>query len=135
MAIQFFVLPYCLPQIHWGEGLLAGTDSIAFHQIAKSEAQRIVNEGWHTWLLSPLGQAPAGIASAFYAFFIPKPWIMIPLYAALHSSSAIILLKIVSLFFPKKGFPNENKAFRSCHNLSFPPASRGGVRFLRPGHH
>lgn len=101
LTIQFLILPCLLPQFHWRNGLLLSTDSISIHQIAQSQALLISREGWQKWLLSPLGQTSAGIVSVFYALFVPKPWIMIPIFAALHSGSAIILYKIISLFEKK----------------------------------
>ena len=98
ISIQFIILPWLVPNLHGGNGLLQYTDSITYHQTAQARAYIINKEGWQNWLLSPLGQTPAGIASIFYAIFVPKPWVMIPIYAALHSGSAYILFKIMSLF-------------------------------------
>jgi hypothetical protein len=83
--------------MHSGTGLLLGTDSVANHQIASGQAELIQKSGWQTWVLSPLGQTLAGIASFFYAIFTPKPWVMLPWLAALFAGSAYLLFKILSL--------------------------------------
>jgi len=94
VAVQWIILPFILPSLHWGEGLLKGTDSISYHLMAKERAALIAKEGWHNWLLSPSGQTPAGVASLFYALFAPKPWVLIPLLAGLHAGAVLLLFKI-----------------------------------------
>jgi hypothetical protein len=97
-SVQWIILPYLFPQFHWGEGLLLGTDSVTYHQIAFDRFNLIRHSGWGNWVLSPLGQTPAGIASFFYVVIAPKPWVMLPINAAFHAGSAFILFKIVSVF-------------------------------------
>jgi hypothetical protein len=94
-SVQMIVLPYVVPELHAGDGLLEGLDAQAFHGIAVERARRIRAEGWNAWQLRPLGQAPAGIASAIYAVSVPEPWTLIPLNAALHVTAALVLLLIV----------------------------------------
>lgn len=101
-AVQGILLPYLLPHLHWGAGLLRGTDATFFHQLAEAQAQLIRREGWGVWLLSPLGQAPAGLASAWYALLVPRPWVLIPLSAALHAGAGLALFKILSVFEPSR---------------------------------
>ncbi len=81
-----------------------GTDSVSYHQIALDRYKLIKQSGWGNWVLSPLGQTPAGIASFFYVLITPKPWVMMPFLAAFQAGSGCLLLKILSLF--------ENKAQR-----------------------
>ena len=83
--------------VAWGEGLLLGTDSVSYHQIALNRFYLIRKFGWGNWILSPLGQTPAGIASFFYVLISPKPWVMLPIFAALQAGSVCLLMKIVSL--------------------------------------
>ena len=85
------------PPVAWGEGLLLGTDSVSYHQIALNRFYLIRKFGWGNWILSPFGQTPAGIASFFYVLISPKPWVMLPIFAALQAGSVCLLLKIVSL--------------------------------------
>lgn len=98
IIVQFIILPSLLPNLHWGNGLLKNTDAITYHQIAHDLAGIINKRGWQYWILSPLGQTPAGIAGAFYAVSVPKPWVLIPLHSALHSGAALILFKLLSFF-------------------------------------
>jgi hypothetical protein len=75
---------------------LIGGDWLEFQRIAVELTAEIEKEGWSLWELMPSGQAPAGIAAAIYTLTgISKPWIILPLNAALHASSAIVLLLIV----------------------------------------
>jgi len=62
--------------------------------MAKERAALIAQKGWNSWLLSPSGQTPAGIASFFYALFLPRPWVLIPLLAGLHAGAVLLLFKI-----------------------------------------
>jgi hypothetical protein len=97
--IQFFVLKFIFP--HWNDGnglLISSLDSKNFHSIAVELANRIRLDGWSAWELRPNGQAPAGIAAVFYFLLFPKPWVLIPLNAALHASAAFILWRILNLF-------------------------------------
>jgi hypothetical protein len=96
-SVQWIVLPYLMPQFHWGEGLLSGTDSVSYHQIALDRYHLIKQSGWGSWILSPFGQTPAGIASFFYVLITPRPWVMLPILAAFYAGSVYLLLKIFSL--------------------------------------
>ncbi len=46
LIIQLVVLPYLFPELHAGNGLLAGGDSVGFHRTAAWVAERIRSEGW-----------------------------------------------------------------------------------------
>ena len=94
-CIQLALLPYVLPHLHGGHGLLVGGDWLGFHQLAESQAQEIVRFGWGEWRLSPGGHAPAGIASIFYAIFTAEPWVLIPLNAAIHAGAAVLLARML----------------------------------------
>ena len=94
-CIQLALLPYVLPHLHGGHGLLVGGDWLGFHQLAESQAHEIVRLGWGEWRLSPGGHAPAGIASIFYAIFTAEPWVLIPLNAAIHAGAAVLLARML----------------------------------------
>ena len=96
-TIQFIVLPYVLPGIHAGHGLLAGGDFPVLHEIATRMASRIQHEGWHAWELLPEGQSAAGLASIFYALAYPEPWSLIPVNAALHALAGVVVMKLVHM--------------------------------------
>ena len=95
LFVQLILLPVFFPQWHAVEGLLVGGDLIQFHQWAVSLAEKIHTLGWSAWELHPHPEAPTGIEAIFYVLFLPHPWVLIPLYAALHASSAFILFTII----------------------------------------
>lgn len=101
--VQIVLLPYILPNLHAGNGLLNSSyDSIAFHHIAVDLANKIRIQGWSAWGLRPAGQGPASIASIFYFFIWPDPRIFIPFQAAFHASAALILVKLLNLFMKNR---------------------------------
>jgi hypothetical protein len=92
--VQLIALPYLFPQWNGKDGMLVGTDSLGFHNIALSLTKDIQQNGWSAWELRPMGQPPAAIAAIFYVLITPKPWTLIPLNAALHATSALLLALI-----------------------------------------
>jgi hypothetical protein len=100
LMVQLILLPNVFPAWHAGDGLLIGTDCYSFHHIAVDLAQKIHAQGWSAWELRPDGQASAGIAGAVYALTVPKPWIVVPINAALHATATLFLLRIVQIFLP-----------------------------------
>lgn len=100
LLVQLVLLPQFFPAWHAGNGLMVGQDSLYFHELAVDIAKKIHTQGWSVWELRPQQQAPAGIASAIYALTVPQPWTLIPLNAALHATSALILLRIIQVFLP-----------------------------------
>ena len=101
LVIQLVILPYITPAWHAGDGLLtASYDARLMHRLALEMAQKIQDAGWSAWELRPYQQAPSGIASIFYSIIAPKPWTLIPLNAAVHATSAIMLLRIAQIFIP-----------------------------------
>ena len=99
--IQLVLLPKVFPEWHAGNGLIAGGDMPAHHGLAVDLAGRIRAEGWSAWELRPAGQAQAGIAAALYALVAPEPWTMIPINAALHATSGVLLAGILLCFDQK----------------------------------
>jgi Ca2+/Na+ antiporter len=100
LMVQLILLPNVFPAWHAGDGLLIGIDSYSFHHIAVDLAKKIHAQGWSAWELRPDGQASAGIAGAVYALTAPKPWIVVPINAALHATATLVLLRIVQIFLP-----------------------------------
>ncbi len=94
LSLQWVVLPFLLPEIHAGNGLLAGGDWVGFHKIAMELAEKIHVQGWSAWELRPYGHSPAGIAAAIYALTVSEPYVLIPLYAALHATAGVALMRI-----------------------------------------
>lgn len=97
LCLQLLVLPLLLPNFHAGNGLLLGGDWTGFHNIAVEFRQLILSEGWSAWRLSPKGHSPSGIASAIYALTISKPYVLIPINAALHATAGTVLMQIIRL--------------------------------------
>lgn len=89
------VLPFLLPEIHAGDGLLAGGDWVGFHKIAVELAERIRTQGWAVWELRPYDHSPAGIAAAVYALTVAKPFALIPINAALHATAGVTIMRLV----------------------------------------
>jgi hypothetical protein len=98
--VQLVMLPKVFPSWHAGDGLLVANDSIWFHALAENLSQRIQVEGWSVWELRPMSWATAGIAAAVYAVTVPKPWVIIPINAALYATAGLALLWIMRNFVP-----------------------------------
>lgn len=93
--LQLVILPYWLPGSHAGNGLWVGGDWVGFHRIAVELSEKIILQGWGAWELRPERQSPAGIAAVFYVFFGPHPWVLIPLNAAVHATTGVLLVCMV----------------------------------------
>lgn len=98
LLIQLVMLPFVMPALDAGHGLLKGGDWLWFHQEAVQLANRIHHEGWAVWELRPQGNAPIGIAAAAYALTgISEPWILMPLNAGLFAVGATCLYMMFAL--------------------------------------
>lgn len=97
LCLQLLVLPLLFPDLHAGNGLLLGTDSVGFHKIGVVLSQKVLSQGWGAWELAPLGHPPAGIAAAFYALTVSQPYALIPLNAALHATAGTMLIQIARM--------------------------------------
>jgi len=96
LAIQLVVLPYVFPQLHAGNGLLAGRDWVGFHEQAVAHAQKIAQGGWDEFLLRPDGDnAIIGIAALFYYLLWPEPWVLLPLSAAMFATGGVALFSML----------------------------------------
>lgn len=95
LLFQLVILPYWLPSLHAGNGLWVGGDWVGFHRIARELSEKIILQGWGAWELRPERQSPAGIAAIFYVFFGPHPWVLLPLNAAVHATTGVLLVCMV----------------------------------------
>lgn len=96
LAIQLVILPYVFPQLHAGNGLLAGRDWVGFHEQAVVQAQKIALLGWNEFRLRPDGDnAITGIASFFYVLLTPKPWTLLPLNALAFATGGAALFAML----------------------------------------
>ena len=96
--VQFVALPILFPEFHWRDGLLIVGDWHYFQPFAEKMVKAIELHGWSQWYLRPSGQAPAGIAAAIYAVTVPKLYVLIPLFAALHATGAVMVMRLMELF-------------------------------------
>ncbi len=94
---QLIVLPYILPGIHAGHGLLAGGDFPGLHEIAIRMTSKIEREGWSAWELLPGGHSAAGVAGAIYALTYPEPWVLIPFNAGMHALGGLIIMRLIQI--------------------------------------
>ena len=95
MFVQFLALPVFAPALHAGNGLLIGGDSVSYHAIASGVADSIRQSGWSAWSLAPQGQTAAGLAVPFYYLLTPAPWALIPINAALHATTGVIVMRLL----------------------------------------
>ena len=103
LLLQLVVLPFVIPELDAGHGLLKGGDWIGFHREAVQLAERIRHEGWAAWQLRPLGNAPIGIAAAVYALTgISEPWVLMPLNATMFAVSATCLYMVFAHLAPRQ---------------------------------
>jgi len=101
VAIQTFIVPKLFPQFDLGEGIIV-LDSTGFNQIAKTKSAEIQEKGWGAWELRPQAQSPAGIASIFYVFLVPKPYSMLPFNALVHALTGCLVLWLLLHIFSWK---------------------------------
>lgn len=96
LLIQLVVLPHFFPQLHAGNGLLAGRDWVGFHEQAVVHAQQIALSGWEVFRLRPDGDnAIIGVTSFFYVIFGPHPWALLPLSAAMFATGGVALFSML----------------------------------------
>ena len=98
VLVQFWVLPVMAPGLHAGQGLLAGTDAIGYHAIAKALAESMHVSGWSAWTLAPQGHTAAGLAAPFYYLLGSSPASLVPLNAALHATGGISVVYLLRQF-------------------------------------
>ncbi|MFC2081635.1 hypothetical protein ACFLR0_00440 [Candidatus Bipolaricaulota bacterium] len=96
LLIQLVVLPHVLPSFHAGDGLFVGGDWITFHREAVDMSTLIRNEGWDHWEFAQEGQSIVGIIAAIYAVTVPRPWVLLPIQAALHATATLALIFILN---------------------------------------
>ena len=95
-SIQLYILPNLFPQLHAGNGLLAGRDWVGFHEQAVAMAQQISLGGWDEFFLRPKEDNPIiSVTSFFYYFFSPHPWTLLPLNAAVFAFGGVALYSII----------------------------------------
>ena len=85
-------------------GLIHGSDSVYFHQVAVELAESVRTSGWGTWTIWPAQGATGNVSflAILYVFFGDHPSLMVPINAAMHATSGIIILLIAQILRPGK---------------------------------
>lgn len=100
ILIQSIILPRGFPQQSSEAGLLKGTDSAVYHQIAVDEFYRLKREGLKNWTLLPSKDKVlvSGLLSLAYTLSgILSPLFFLPITALCHGLSCLFLFKILRL--------------------------------------
>src|SRR3990167_2226503 len=102
--VQFLVLPYLFPDLHAGDGLLKGLDTVAFHHQALDLVAQMNVKGWSVWSLRPDGMnSPTGFMAAAYYLLVPKPFVFLIINGILWGITAVTWFAILGRIFPKNG--------------------------------
>lgn len=87
------------------QGLVQG-DSVYFNEVATKLAEKIKLQGWSAWELFP-GPGAAGnvsLLAALYVYFTPDISLVLPINAALHALSGLMIFLIAkTIWSGKKG--------------------------------
>ncbi|OIO67080.1 MAG: hypothetical protein AUJ57_11865 [Zetaproteobacteria bacterium CG1_02_53_45] len=103
LLFQKLILP-SIPSMHAGLGLM-NNDAIYFHQVAADMAAKILATGWSwhaTWPDAMGATGNVAVLAVLYALFGADPSLILPVNAALHATSGILVLLIVQLLCPGK---------------------------------
>ncbi len=101
LLFQKLLLPG-IPSLHAGHGLMSN-DAIYFHQVAEAMAAHILSFGWSwdaLWSSSPGSRGNVTVLAILYALFGPDPSLVLPINAAFHATSGVLLYLIVQLLWP-----------------------------------
>jgi hypothetical protein len=124
--VQKLLLPFILPQLHAGHGLLLGGDWIGFHEDGAKLADLIATSGWKSFELRPNGNAPVAIAALVYYFTgVHEPWVVVPVNAAIFALGAVGLFNVIGriadvrlaiyALFPYHFFPSSILLYSQIH--------------------
>ena len=132
IAVRTIVLPHLMPQLHAGQGFMAGSDSLGYHELALDLAEKIRIEGWSAWSLRPGRLAtPVGVAAAIYALFGSNPLFLLPFNAFVHALAATFLLLIMRLIF--SNYPKAISIIATVPFIIFPTAISWTSQLLKDG--
>ncbi len=101
LLFQKLILPN-IPSMHAGYGLL-NNDAIYFHQIAVEMAANIEVLGWSLDTVWPSAQGATGnvaVLAVLYDLLGVDPSVILPINAALHASSGVLIFLVVQLLYP-----------------------------------
>lgn len=109
LLLQLIVLPFVVPEVHRGHGLIADLDSLGYHAIGAEQAKQIREQGWGAWELRPDGklpiggQFPAGLASVLYALTYPEPWVVLPFNGIVFGVAVTAVRRLLAVLFNSPG--------------------------------
>ena len=96
LFIQFILLPYILPEMHYVNGIMHHVDSVSYHLRASVIANNISEIGWEVWDFTIDGWGITGLVSLHYGIFgINHPSLLVPLYSALHALGALCIVIVI----------------------------------------
>lgn len=130
--LQFVVLPFLVPNIHGGDGLLKDSDSQTFHNFAVNYSTYLRDNGPRCWKLSPdpdTNLQPAALAAIVYYYTVPKPWVLIPINAFLHACAGLVLYLLIY----RISRSNNSPFFAASCFISFPSAMAWYAQLHRDG--
>lgn len=101
ILFQKLLLPL-IPSIHAGQGLLNTFDPQHHHIVAVNLASEIRDYGWSHWQLWPANGSGlnSSLLAVLYYFFGADPLLLVPVHAAIHASSGIIIYLLGGLLWP-----------------------------------
>lgn len=104
LIFQKLLLPL-MPSLHAGHGLL-NNDAIYFHSVAEKIATNIELYGWSLLTVWPDNPGASGNVSLlgilYYIFNSNDPSIILPVNAAIHAMSGVLMLLIATELWPGK---------------------------------
>ena len=100
LMFQKVLLPL-FPGYHGGSGLI-GADSVFFHNVAVKLAHTVRTYGWSQWALRPTDGATGNVSflAVLYVIFGDDPMVVIPINAAIHATSGLIIFLVARLLWP-----------------------------------
>jgi len=101
LLFQKLILPN-IPSMHAGFGLM-NNDAIYFHQVAEAMAVKIHTSGWTWSAIWPIAEGTRGnvaVLAILYALFGADPSLILPINAAFHATSGVLIFLIVQLLCP-----------------------------------
>ena len=103
LIFQKLLLPM-FPGFHGGSGLIGGGDSAFFHNVATNLAESIRVNGWKMWTVWPSEGATGNVSllAVLYVLFGNDPTVIIPVNAAIHASSGLLIFLIARVLWPGK---------------------------------
>src|SRR3990167_7247198 len=102
VLVQFIILPYLFPDLHAGDGLIKGMDTVNYHHVTLNLLAQMNVKGWSAWSLQPEGpNALSGLMAAIYYVLGPKPYYLLICNGLLWGITAVSWYAIFQRIFPE----------------------------------